>query len=115
MAHDRAPGETAADEELAAWTDDFRGYFHQYLALPLDKRPNWDALISYYEKAASDVRQQSIRRLVDYYNSPPGPDADKVRRQLKKWLRRMSGTLITDLNAALPGRPVSSAGRRPST
>ena len=50
-------------------------------------------------------------RYVDWsnnYNSPPGDQADRVRRQLRSWMRRMSGgTPITDLNAALPGRTVN--------
>jgi hypothetical protein len=100
-------GRTSGDLELQTWTEDFRGYFHQYLALPIPKRPNWQALIGYYERAAPDVREQSLRRLVDYYNNPPvsGEEADRVRRQLKSWMRRMNGTLITDLNAALPATP----------
>jgi len=100
-------GRTSADLELQTWTEDFRGFFHQYLALPIPQRPNWQALIGYYERAAPDVREQSLRRLVDYYNNPPvsGEEADRVRRQLKSWMRRMHGTLITDLNAALPAGP----------
>ncbi len=100
-------GRSHDDLELQAWTEDFRGYFHQYLALPLPSRPAWQPLIGYYERAAPEVRQQSVRRLVDYYTNPPvtGEEADRVRRQIKNWLRRMSGTLVTDLRAALPAGP----------
>ncbi len=100
-------GRSNDDLELQAWTEDFRGYFHQYLALPLPNRPAWQPLIGYYERAAPEVRQQSLRRLVDYYSNPPvtGEEADRVRRQIKSWLRRMSGTLVTDLAAALPAGP----------
>ncbi len=100
-------GRTSDDLELRTWTEDFRGYFHQYLSLPIPQRPNWQRLVGYYERAAPDVRQQSLRRLVDYFNNPPvsGDEADKVRRQIRSWLRRMSGTLITDLAAALPAAP----------
>ena len=34
-------GRTSDDLELMAWTEDSRGYFHQYLTLPLpDARPS---------------------------------------------------------------------------
>jgi hypothetical protein len=101
---DQPAGRTADDLELARWTEDFRGYFHQYLALPIPQRPSWQPLIGYYDRAAPEVRQAALRRLVDYYNNPPvsGPEADRVRRQFRSWMRRVSGTLITDLNAALP-------------
>lgn len=101
---DQPAGRTSDDLELTRWTEDFRGYFHQYLALPIPQRPNWQRLVGYYDRAAPDVRQAALRRLVDYYTNPPvsGPEADRVRRQFRSWLRRMSGTLITDLNAALP-------------
>jgi hypothetical protein len=100
-------GRTSDDLELQTWTEDFRSYFHQYLSLPIPQRPNWQRLVGYYDRAAPDVRQQSLRRLVDYFNNPPvsGDEADKVRRQIRSWLRRMSGTLISDLTAALPAAP----------
>jgi hypothetical protein len=104
---EQPPGRTSADLELLAWTEDFRGYFHQYLALRLPQRPTWRPMIGYYDQAGPDVRQQSLRRLVEYYNNPPvaAEEADRVRRQLRSWMRRVSGTLITDLNAALPAGP----------
>jgi hypothetical protein len=106
VAHDRPAGQSKADEELLTWTEDFRGYFHQYLQLPRN-RPTWQPLISYYASANPDVKQQSLRRLVDYFNNPPVPadQARRVREAIRMWMSKTSGTLITDLNAALPASP----------
>ncbi|HET6953671.1 MAG TPA: DUF4157 domain-containing protein [Acidimicrobiales bacterium] len=103
VAHDRAPGETKADEELATWTEDFRGYFHQYLVLK-HNRPTWQPLIGYYAKANDGPKKQALQRLVAYYNSPPvpGDQADRVRQAMRMWMSKSSGDLIDALDAALP-------------
>jgi hypothetical protein len=97
------PAGTSADDlELQTWTEDFRNYFHQYLDLPLAQRPTWRPLLTYYDRTRAGPRTAAIRRLVDYFNNPSGGDADRVRRQMRSWMRRVSGTLTTDLAAALP-------------
>ncbi|HKE77239.1 MAG TPA: DUF4157 domain-containing protein [Acidimicrobiales bacterium] len=94
------------DQELRQWTEDFRGYFHQYMLLPLPQRPTWTPLATYYQKAGADLRRATVARLVDYYDNPPaGVDADKLRRQIHNWARRVESTLATDLSRALPAPP----------
>src|SRR5262249_10932973 len=99
----RPAGERTADVELATWTEDFRNYFHQYLALPLPQRPQWGPLIQYYEQASGPARQAAVDRLVDYYRNPPvsGAERERFQRSFARWLRQRSGTLIDDLNAVL--------------
>ena len=88
------------------WTEDFRGYFHQYLQLPRN-RPTWQPLIGYYATANADPKRMALRRLVDYYNNPPvaGDQAQRVRDAIRMWMSKTSGDLITDLNGALPAGP----------
>jgi Domain of unknown function (DUF4157) len=94
------------DQELRQWTEDFRGYFHQYMLLPLPQRPTWSPLASYYQGAGADLRRETVARLVDYYDNPPaGVDADKLRRQIHNWTHRVTSTLGTDLSRALPPPP----------
>ena len=96
----------AADEELEAWTADFRRYFHQLYTF----RMQWSPLVGYYEQASEAARRQSFERLVDYYNNPPVPEAEReaIRAAFGRWLRRrLSSTehrgarLIQDLEARL--------------
>ncbi|MGW4059386.1 eCIS core domain-containing protein [Amycolatopsis sp. NPDC004747] len=95
------PGQDANAQELRQWTEDFRGYFHQYAALPIPQRPPWAPLAGYYEQAGAADRQAAVRRLVEYYNGQP----EAVQRAMRSWARRHPGTLTTDLTAALPTAP----------
>ena len=99
------PGHGRDDLELLTWTEDFRRYFHQYgFSLPVPQRPGWERLIEYYDAANATTRRRAIERLVDYYNHPPvlADRIERLQRGMRSWMRRKSGTLITDLNAALP-------------
>lgn len=102
---DQPSGRSDYDLELQSWTENFRNYFHQYLRdLPSGPRPRWTPLIGYYERAAPEVRQAALRRLVDYYNNPPvaADEADEFRSKYRLWMSKEDGALITDLDAALP-------------
>jgi hypothetical protein len=95
------PGQDRNAQELRQWTEDFRGYFHRYAALPLPQRPVWGPLAGYYEQAGAGDRQAAIRRLVEYFNGQP----EAVQRAMRSWARRHPSTLTNDLTAALPAAP----------
>jgi hypothetical protein len=95
------PGQDRNAQELRQWTEDFRGYFHQYAALPIPQRPVWGPLAGYYEQAGAGDRQAAIRRLVEYFNGQP----EAVQRAMRTWARRHPSTLTNDLTAALPTAP----------
>ncbi|CAM3577829.1 DUF4157 domain-containing protein [Kibdelosporangium persicum] len=101
-------GQGPDDLELLTWTEDFRRYFHQYVATMPTNRPGWHPLLQYYDAANAATRTQSIERMTDYYNNPPVA-ADQVgqfRRAYRSWMRLRAGAqMITDLEAALPREP----------
>ncbi|HET6708161.1 DUF4157 domain-containing protein [Amycolatopsis sp.] len=84
--------------ELRQWTEDFRGYFHQYAALPLPQRPTWRPLAGYYERAEPADRQAAIQRLTQYFTAQP----PAVQEAMRSWARRYPSALTNDLTAALP-------------
>ncbi|WP_206791915.1 DUF4157 domain-containing protein [Amycolatopsis sp. MtRt-6] len=94
------PGREQDDDvqELRQWTEDFRGYFHQYAALPLPQRPTWSPLARYYERAEAADRQAAVQRLVQYFTAQP----ETVQRAMRTWARRYPSALTNDLTAALP-------------
>lgn len=95
------PGQDRNAQELRQWTEDFRGYFHQYAALPLPQRPVWGPLAGYYEQAGAGDRQAAIQRLVEYFNGQP----EAVQRAMRSWARHHPSTLTNDLTTALPAAP----------
>lgn len=106
LAHTTQPkGLKGPEAELPVWTEDFRNYFHQYFAL--SSRPTWTPLIQYYEDAKPETRAATIKRLVDYFNNPPlkPAEVEDFRKQFRMWMTKSSGTLIDDLNKALPPAP----------
>ncbi|GAX45681.1 hypothetical protein NIES4075_67020 [Tolypothrix sp. NIES-4075] len=120
------PGMSSDDQEVETWTQDFLKFFHQYLSIPLPARPAWSPLIEYYEKATPAAQQNSLNKLVNYYNQPPVPptDVSKVQRAFHSWLNRRlkdsttaTKKLITDLDKTLPKLPsttVTPAAPTPS-
>jgi hypothetical protein len=114
------PGGTGAeasydDQELEAWTNDFRNYFHQTHRIGTQ----WSPLIGYYEQATPPARAAALTQLVAYYNNPPVPAEQKpaIQRAFGRWLQRRladsqhaTKALIVDLEARLhlgskAGRP----------
>ena len=55
----QASGRSNADEELEAYTVDFRNYFHQLRSF----RSQWAPLIEYYEEASGRARRAAARAL----------------------------------------------------
>ena len=87
-----------------AWTEDFRGTSTSTWRSP-PPAPGLAAAHRLLRARRTRGAPAVDMSTVDYYNSPPGDEADRVRRQLRSWMRRMSGTLVTDLNAAPPAGP----------
>ena len=96
-------GRTDKELELQAWTEDFRGYFHQYLALPLDKRPNWQALVTPTRRPHRMCASSRYAGSWTTTTAHPARTPTRCAASSRSGCGGMSGTLITDLNAALPG------------
>lgn len=81
-----AANRSDADEELETWTHSFRDYFHQLTRTGTQ----WEPLIQYYEQATEPARRTALTQLVDYYNNPPVPPAQRIEVQAAfgRWLRR---------------------------
>lgn len=102
VTHSFAAGASRDDQELETWTEDFRGYFHQYLELPLPSRPNWSTLAAYYDNAGATAQQRARERLVDYYRNPPaGVERERFQRAFASWMRRNPSALVSALDATL--------------
>jgi hypothetical protein len=99
-------GQSVSDNnaELRVWTSDFIRYFHQYLALPIQQRPSWSTLGTYYDRADASEKRDSISRIAEYYRHPPATvNAEELQRAFSQWMHRqgLRSEFQRDLNAEL--------------